>query len=73
MVPAVSLQEGGRRVVSVCTEEEGGRVSGQFFSKGVIAQASPAAQDDAKAAACWAISCKALGLNEDVYGGIKVQ
>jgi hypothetical protein len=59
-------------VVSVCLEEEAGHSNGQVYSNHKVIQPSEAAQDAAKAAECWRISCEATGLPLAMYGGLPV-
>jgi hypothetical protein len=59
-------------VVSVCLGEAEGRVSGQFFSKGQVAQPSAAAADEQQAGECWRVSCEAAGVPSNTFGGLRV-
>lgn len=59
-------------MVTVCLGDREGRNSGLVYSKYQVIQPSAAAQNDAKAAECWKISCEATGVSQDMYGGLKV-
>jgi hypothetical protein len=68
------VQVGAKRVVDLCLGEvEGSNCSGGYFARGALAQPSTAAQDAAKAAHCWHISCEATHTALDVYGGLSVK